>query len=144
MNKNLKVGDKYVDFTESNIKGKNVSLSDFKGKTVLLEFWGSWCAPCRAGNPELRRIYNEFKNNDFEILGVAADEKRKFWVEAVEKDSLTWQNVSDLKGDGNKAALIYGVSYYPTNFLIDVNGIIVARDLVGKALRDKLQELLRK
>ena len=144
LNRNVKVGDKYVDFTEPNIQGKNVSLSDFKGKIVLLEFWGSWCGPCRAGNPELVRIYNEFKNNDFEILGVASDEKKEFWIEAVKKDSLTWQNVSDLKGDKNKAALIYGVSYYPTNFLIDGNGIIVAKDLRGEALRDKLQELLKK
>jgi thiol-disulfide isomerase/thioredoxin len=144
LNKNVKVGDKYVDFTEPDISGKNVSLSDFSGKIVLLEFWGSWCGPCREGNPELVRIYNEFKNNDFDILGVASDDKKEFWIAAVNKDSLVWQNVSDLKGDKNKAALIYGVSYYPTNFLIDKNGTIVARDLRGDALRNKLNEILRK
>jgi thiol-disulfide isomerase/thioredoxin len=144
LNKNVMVGDKYVDFAEPDIEGKIVSLSDFKGKIVLLDFWASWCVPCREGNKELVRIYNEFKNNDFEILGVASDDKEKQWIEAVKQDSLIWQNVSDLKGDRNKAALIYGVSYYPTNYLIDKNGTIVARDLIGNALRNKLNELLGK
>ena len=144
LNKNVKVGDKYVDFIEPNTQGKNISLSDFNGKIILLEFWGSWCGPCREGNHELVRIYNEFKNNNFDILGVASDEKKEFWIEAVKKDSLTWQNVSDLNGDKKIADLIYGVSYYPTNFLIDRNGTIIARDLHGDALRNKLQEILKK
>ena len=142
LNKNIKIGDKYVDFTEPNIDGKNVSLSDFNGKVTLLEFWGSWCVPCRKGNPELVKIYDEFKNKGFDILGVASDNKKEIWIEAVRKDSLTWQNVSDLKGDKNKAALIYGVSYYPTNFLIDRKGNIIAKDLRGKDLRNKLLEIL--
>jgi peroxiredoxin len=144
LNKNLKVGDKYIDFTQPNTEGKNISLSDFSGKIVLLEFWGSWCGPCREGNPELVKIFNEFKNIGFDILGVASDDKKEIWIEAVQKDSLTWQNVCDLKGDKNKAALIYGVSYYPTNFLIDRNGIIIAKDLRGDALRNKLNEVLQK
>jgi peroxiredoxin len=143
LNKNIKVGDRYVDFTEPNIEGKNISLSDFQGKVVLLEFWGSWCGPCRQGNPELVKIYNEFKNTGFDILGVAADEKREAWIEAIQKDSLTWQNVTDLRGDKNRAALIYGVSYYPANFLVDRNGIIIATDLRGDDLRNKLRELLK-
>jgi len=142
LNKSIKIGDKYIDFSEPNIEGKSVSLSDFNGKVTLLEFWGSWCGPCREGNPELVRIYNEFKDKGFDILGVAADDKKEIWIEAVLKDSLTWQNVSDLKGDKNKAALIYGVSYYPTNFLIDKNGIIIAKDLRDDALRNKLLQLL--
>jgi peroxiredoxin len=140
----VKVGDKYVDFTEPNIEGKNVSLSDFNGKIVLLEFWGTWCGPCREGNPELAKIYNEYKNSGFEILGVASDSDKEFWIKSVKDDSLTWQNVCDLKGDRNKAALIYGISYYPSNFLIDRNGIIVAKDLRGEALRSKLLEILKK
>jgi peroxiredoxin len=91
----------------------------------------------------LVKTYNEFKNAGFEILGVASDDNKQFWTEAVQKDSLTWQNVSDLKGDKNKAALIYGVSYYPTNFLIDKNGIIIAKDLRGDALISKLHEVLK-
>ncbi|MEP6948891.1 MAG: TlpA disulfide reductase family protein [Ginsengibacter sp.] len=105
LNKNIKIGDRYFDFTEPNIEGKSVSLSDFNGKVVLLEFWGSWCGPCRQGNPELVMIYNEFKDTGFDILGVAADEGKETWVEAVQKDSLKWQNVTDLRGDKNKAAL---------------------------------------
>lgn len=143
LNKNIKVGDKYTDFTEPNIEGKSVSLSDFNGKVTLFEFWGSWCEPCRKGNPELVKIYNEFKNAGFDILGVAADYKKETWIEAVRKDSLTWQNVCDLKGDKNKAALIYGVSYYPTNFLIDKNGLIIARDLRGEDLRNMLRKTLK-
>jgi peroxiredoxin len=143
LNKNVKIGDNYIDFTEQNIEGKSVSLSDFHGKVVLLEFWGSWCRPCREGNSELVKIYNEFKNNGFDILGVASDDTKEAWTAAVQKDSLTWHNVSDLKGDRNKAALIYGVSYYPTNYLIDRNGIIIAKDLRGDALRNKLIEILK-
>jgi peroxiredoxin len=143
LNKNIKVGNRYVDFTQPNIEGKSVSLSDFYGKVVLLEFWGSWCGPCRQGNPELVKIYNEFKNTGFDILGVAADYKKEAWIEAIQKDSLTWQNVTDLRGDKNRAALIYGVSYYPANFLVDRNGIIIAKDLRGDALRNKLRELLK-
>ncbi len=143
LNKNIKIGDKYIDFSEPNIEGKSVSLSDYNGKVTLLEFWGSWCGPCREGNPELVRIYNEFKDKGFDILGVAADDKKEEWIETVKKDSLTWQNVSDLKGDKNKAVLIYGVYYYPANFLINKDGVIIARDLRGKDLSDKLIEILK-
>ncbi|MEJ7681933.1 MAG: TlpA disulfide reductase family protein [Segetibacter sp.] len=143
LNKNIKVGNKYVDFTEQNVEGKNVSLSDYNGKIVLLEFWGSWCGPCREGNPELVKIYNEFKNAGFEILGVAADDNKELWINAIQKDSLNWPNVTDLKGDKNKAVLVYGISYYPANFLIDRNGFIIAKDLRGEALRNKLRQILK-
>ena len=143
LNKNIQVGDKYVDFTEPNITGKNVSLSDFHGKIVLLEFWGSWCQPCRKGNPALVKIYNEFKDKGFDILGVVADDTKELWLDAVQEDGLSWQNVSDLKGPKNKAALIYGISYYPANFLIDRNGIIIAKDLRGESLKSKLDEVFK-
>jgi len=142
LNKNIKIGDPYVDFTQPDTRGTNVSLSDFKGKVVLLEFWGSWCGPCREGNPDLVKIYNEFRNKDFEILGVAADNKKNDWINAVQQDSLAWKNVSDLGGDKNKAVLIYGISYYPANFLIDRKGNIIAKDLRGEELRKKLIEIL--
>jgi thiol-disulfide isomerase/thioredoxin len=143
LNRNLKTGDRYVDFSQPNIYGKNIRLSDYNGKVVLLEFWASWCGPCRKGNPELVKIYGEFKNKGFDILGVAAEMEKKEWIDAVQKDSLLWQNVTDLRYDKNKAVLIYGVSYYPTNFLIDKNGMIAARDLTGDKLREKLKELLK-
>jgi peroxiredoxin len=142
LNKNVKIGDQFVDFSQEDTQNNIIKLSDFKGKVVLLEFWGSWCAPCREANPELVKIYNEFKDKGFEILGVGAETKRETWLKAIEKDKLTWPNVTDLKGDKNMAALIYGVSYYPTNFLIDKTGTIIARDLQGNKLRSKLKELL--
>ena len=142
LNKNVKVGDRYADFTQNDTKNNPVKLSDFNGKVVLLEFWGSWCGPCRQSNPGLVEVYNEFKNMGFEILGVGAETNRETWLKAIERDKLSWTNVSDLKGDKNTAALIYGISYYPTNFLIDKNGIIVAKDLKGDKLRRKLKQLL--
>jgi peroxiredoxin len=143
LNKNLKTGDKCIDFSEPNIYGKKIKLSDYTGKVVLLEFWGSWCGPCRQGNPDLVKIYREFKDRGFEILGVAAEMVKKEWIDAVQKDGLPWQNVTDLRYDKNKAILIYGVSSYPSNFLINKNGIIIARDLTGDKLRERLKELLK-
>lgn len=140
-NKSPKIGDPFVDFQQATMDGKQVKLSDYKGKVVLLEFWGSWCSPCREGHPFLIKTYNEFKDKGFEILGVAADTDKKILVSAIQNDGLPWQNVSDLKGDQNKAAIIYGVSYYPANFLIDKNGIIIAKDLRDEKLYQKLKEL---
>jgi peroxiredoxin len=143
LNKNIKVGDKYVDFTEPDMQGKNVRLSDFKGKIILLEFWGALCAPCRKANPEMVKIYNEFKNQGFDIIAVSIDDNKIRWLDAIKLDGLTWHNLSDLKGDKTKAALIYGVSYIPTNFLIDRDGTIIAKDLPGNDLRNRLLEMLK-
>jgi peroxiredoxin len=142
LNKDLKIGDKYADFSQEDTQQKLVSLSDYNGKIVLLEFWGSWCGPCRKENPELVKMYDEFKDKGFEILGVAAETSKNAWMKAIETDKLTWTNVTDFRGDKNKAALIYGVSYYPTNFLIDRTGTIISRDLKGDKLREKLKEIL--
>ena len=131
-----------MDFSQTDTKNNLVKLSDFHGKIVLLEFWGSWCGPCRESNPELVKIYNEFKNRGFELLGVGAETSRDVWLKAIEKDKLTWTNVTDLKGDKNTVALMYGVSYYPTNFLIDKKGNIIARDLQGDKLRKMLKQIL--
>ena len=142
LNKEIKIGGPFADFAQNDTKGKLRKLSDLKGKVILLEFWGSWCGPCRKGNPELVKIYNEYNQKGFEIFGVAADSNKEDWLDAVTTDGLPWINVCDLNGDKNKAALIYGVSYYPTNWLIDRSGKIVARDVTGDALREKLKELL--
>lgn len=141
INKSVKIGDKFTDFTQPDVNGKNISLSDFTGKIILLDFWGSWCSPCRQEHPELIKLYNEYKDKGFEIFAVAAETYKKNWIEAIEQDKITWPNVSELKGDKNKAALIYGVSYYPSNFLIDRNGTIIAKDLRGVKLKEKLKEL---
>jgi peroxiredoxin len=142
LNKNPKIGDRYVDFTQKNTQGKNVSLSDFKGKVVLLDFWGSWCGPCRKNNGELVKIYNEYKDKGFEILGVAADGDSAQWLGAIKKDGLTWENVTDFNGPKNKAAIIYGIYKFPTNYLIDQSGTLIAMDLYGDDLRTKLRSML--
>ena len=142
LNEEIKVGGKFADFEQENSTGKKVKLSDIKGKYILLEFWGSWCGPCRAENPNLVKTYTAYKDKGFEILGVAAETNKAQWLKAIKDDKLPWENVSDLKGDNNVAALIYGINAYPTNFLIDEKGIIIAKNLRGMDLEKKLAELL--
>lgn len=142
LSQEVKIGGKYVDFEQTNTVGKKIKLSDIKGKYILLEFWGSWCGPCRQDNPELVKTYNAYKPKGFEILGVAADNNKAQWLKAIKDDGLPWENVSDLKGDKNDVVFMYGISAYPTNYLIDEKGIIIAKDLRGKKLSDKLAELL--
>ena len=142
LNKNLKVGDHYADFEQMNTAGKAVRLSQIKGKYILLDFWASWCGPCREENPQLAQTYARFKDKGFAILGVSMDENKDQWLKAIKKDQLVWENVCDLRGDKNRATLMYGVSAIPNNFLIDQNGIIVDRNLRGEALDKKLEKLL--
>jgi peroxiredoxin len=137
----VEVGDAYSDFSMTSHTGEEVQLSDIKDKYVLLEFWASWCGPCRAENPQLVETYNLFKDKGFEILGVSLDLDQASWLAAIEKDGLPWPNVSDLKGDQNEAALMYGVSAIPDNFLIDPEGKIVERNLRGEDLREQLEEM---
>lgn len=140
LNRNIQIGDRFVDFSQKDSSDRLIKLSDIIGKVILLEFWGSWCGPCREKNPTLRVTYKEFKGKGFEIVGVAVETDKKQWIKAIKTDGLTWTNVTDLKGSSNKAAMIYGVSGYPTNFLIDRNGIVVAKDVY----EDDLQNLLLK
>lgn len=142
LNRNIKIGDKFVDFTQKDTSGKFVKLSDIKSKYILLEFWGSWCGPCREENPSLVKIYNEFKNKEFEIFGVASETNKQQWTKAIKADGLNWINVTDFKGGDNNAAIIYGVSGYPSNFLIDKDGTIIAKDVYGDDLRNWLLKIL--
>ena len=111
------VGKPFVYFTMNDVQGNGVKLSSYKGKYVLLEFWASWCGPCRAENPNLREQYARFKDKGFNILGVSLDDKEDRWKRALEKDNLPWTQVSDLKGWHNTAAIQYGVRAIPANFL---------------------------
>lgn len=142
LNRNIQIGDKFVDFSQIDTSGKFVKLSTIKSNCILLEFWGSWCGPCREENPTLVKIYNEFKQNGFEILGVASETNKQQWTEAIKRDEINWINVTDFKGGDNNAAMIYGVSGYPSNFLINKDGTIIAKDVYGDDLRNWLVKLL--
>lgn len=142
--KKTQIGAMFTDFTQYNPEGKAVNLSSLKGKYVLVDFWASWCGPCREENPHVLAAYNKYKNRNFEILGVSLDEpnKKAEWLKAVKDDGLTWPQVSDLKEGGNTAAKLYGVQAIPFNFIMDPNGKIVAKNLRGDKLEEKLEELL--
>nr|WP_299066837.1 AhpC/TSA family protein [uncultured Allomuricauda sp.] len=142
LNKNPKIGDNYVDFEMTDQKGNINKLSNYDGKIVLLEFWASWCTPCRQENPNLVKTYENFKQKGFEVFAVSIDNDKSSWLKAIEKDNLNWKHVSDLNGNGNSAGLIYGVNGIPDNFLIDTSGKIIARNLRGEKLNEKLDELL--
>ncbi|QJB33430.1 redoxin domain-containing protein [Chitinophaga oryzae] len=136
------VGQSALEFAQADANGKNISLSSFRGKYVLVDFWASWCGPCRAENPNVVKAYGKFKDKGFEILGVSLDDKKDKWLAAVEADKLTWAHVSDLKGWKNAAAELYGVRAIPQNVLIDPKGKIVAKNLRGEDLEKKLAEVL--
>ncbi|HKG08226.1 MAG TPA: TlpA disulfide reductase family protein [Pedobacter sp.] len=130
------------NFTQNDVNGKPVSLTDYKGKYVLVEFWASWCSPCRAESPNLLKQYAAFKEKGFEILGVSVDSDKAKWREAIKKDGLTWTQVSDLKGWESEARKVYGISGVPANFLVNPEGKIVGAHLIGEALNKKLAELM--
>ena len=135
------VGAVAPDFEQNTPEGKSVKLSDFRGKVVLVDFWASWCGPCRKENPNVVRLYNKYKDKGFEVLGVSLDRTKGKWIKAIEKDGLTWTHISDLKGWKNAVAKQYGVSSIPHTILLDKDGKILARKIRGRNLAIKLEEI---
>jgi peroxiredoxin len=137
------VGKKAMDFTQNDLQGKSVHFEEFrKGKYVLIDFWASWCGPCRAENPNVLEAYNRFRDKNFTVLGISLDTDHDKWKEAVLKDGMPWSQLCDLKGSQNEVAVKYGVEGIPFNFLVDPDGNIIAKDLRGIALQRKLGEIL--
>ena len=132
-----------VEFSQEDMNGKQVKLSSFRGKYVLVDFWASWCSPCRQENPNVVKAFEKYKDKNFTVLGVSLDNNRDRWVNAVKQDNLAWTQVSDLKGWGNQVAQLYQINSIPANLLIDPKGKIIARNLRGKALESKLEQVLK-
>ena len=146
----VNIGNMAPDLAFNNPDGKEIRLSSLRGKVVLIDFWASWCRPCRMENPNVVNAYKKFSEKKFKgakgftIYNVSLDMKKDAWVNAIEKDGLSWEyHVSDLGGWGSQAAAIYGVQSIPANYLIDANGIILAKNLRGPALDAELDKLLK-
>jgi peroxiredoxin len=139
----VQVGSVAPDFTLPDVDGNPVSLSSFRGKYVLVDFWAAWCPDCRKENPNIVAAWEKYKDKNFAVLGVSLDRKRDQWLAAIEKDNLTWTQVSDLKYWDSEAAVLYCIRWIPMSFLIDPEGKIVAIGLEGEELHNKLEELLK-
>lgn len=140
--KKVAVNQPAPQFTIPDTKGELVSLYTYKGNYVLLDFWASWCAPCRAVNPKLVNIHKRFSNKNFKIIGISVDKNKEAWLNAIKKDSLNWVNVSHLKG-WCETSKNYGVKAIPQNFLLDTNGVIIAKNLEPEQLTEKLDSIFK-
>lgn len=138
-----RVGTEVENFSQPDSNGNSVPLQSLRGKYVLVDFWASWCGPCRAESPNLVKAYQQYKSRNFEIVSVTLDQSKEKWLKAVAEDGYTWPQLGDLKGWENQAARQFGVMGIPFNFLIDPKGVIIARNLRGDALEQKLNELLK-
>ena len=139
----VQVGSVAPDFTLPDVDGNPVSLSSFRGKYVLVDFWAAWCPDCRKENPNIVAAWNKYKDKNFAVLGVSLDRNRDQWLAAIEKDKLAWTQVSDLKFWDSDAAVLYCIRWIPMSFLIDPEGKIVSVGLEGEELHNKLEELLK-
>ncbi|MGQ8336459.1 TlpA family protein disulfide reductase [Sunxiuqinia sp. A32] len=146
----INVGDKAPNIIEQSIDGKELKLSDLKGQLVLIDFWASWCGPCRRENPTVVKAYETYKDKKFKsgkgftVFSVSLDKNRANWKQAISDDKLSWEyHVSDLMGWSSKYAAVYGVRGIPANFLIDGDGVIVAKGLRGPLLTNTLEKLLK-
>lgn len=142
--KNTGIGSIAPIFTQNDTAGRPISLSSFRGKYVLLDFWASWCVPCRAENPNVVKAYHAYKDKKFTVVGISLDQARAkaAWLKAIKDDKLEWTQLSDLKFWNNEAAKLYDIKSIPSNYLIDPNGKIIAKNLRGEELQKKLEEIL--
>lgn len=143
--KRSEVGQKFTDFTMKDVNDKEVSLSDYigKGKYVLIDFWASWCGPCRGEMPHVKAAYEKFASKGFEIVGVSLDSKKEAWLKGISDLGITWPQMSDLKGWQCEGAKIYGVRGIPATLLVDPNGVIIGKNLRGDDIEKKLNEVLK-
>jgi peroxiredoxin len=140
---NLKVGSEAPDISGLTPDGEEVTLSDFKGKYVFIDFWASWCAPCLLEMDNVKAVYQKYHEKGFEIVGLSFDRGRQPWINAIVDHKLNWIHLSDLKYWNSEASVVYGISSIPANILLDGNGIIVATDLRGEELLRKMRQIFR-
>ena len=139
----VSIGSSFTDFTLNDTTGNPIALSSLIGENYLLiDFWASWCGPCRRENPNIVAVYNDYNSKGFDIIGVSLDTDKNNWIKAIEKDSLTWSHVSDLQGWNSAAGKLYAVNAIPHSVMLDRNGTIIAKNLRGEELRDKIAKLL--
>ena len=140
LGKKISIGMAAIDFTQPDVNGQLIKLSDYKGKFVLLDFWASWCGPCRSENPNILSAFKKYKDKGFTVLSISIDQAkdRDKWLKAIEEDGLVWPQLSDLKGSDNVASKLYGITTIPANLLISPDGLVIAKDLKREALAEKL------